>query len=64
MRTRLTFFIFLRPKPPTALGRQIESQDLRDKFLVLLGGRPHQKFLKDLSKLLQTLKGRRKELMA
>jgi hypothetical protein len=36
----LTSFILLKPNPSTALGKQIESQDLRDKFLDLLGGKP------------------------
>jgi hypothetical protein len=64
MRARLTTFIFLIPKPPKALGVQIEFQDLRDKFLVFVGGKPHQKFLKTLSNWLQILWGSRIVLMA
>jgi hypothetical protein len=64
MKARFTSLIFLIPKPPKALGVQIEFQDLRDKFLVFVGGKPHQKFLKTLSSWLQILWGSRKVLMA
>jgi hypothetical protein len=46
IRARFTSFIFLRPKPPMAFGRHIESQDLRVRFLVFFGEKPHKKFLK------------------
>jgi hypothetical protein len=47
MRARFTSFIFLKPRPPEAFGRQRESQDLKVRFLVFEGGNPHQKFLND-----------------
>ena len=64
IRAKLTSFIFLMPKPPRALGEQIEFQDKRERFLVLEAGNPHQKFLNTLSSWLQMLLGRRKVLMA
>jgi hypothetical protein len=64
IRARLTFYIFLSPRPPRAFGMQREFQDLIDRFLVFAGGKPHQKFLKILSSLLQMLRGSRKVLMA
>jgi hypothetical protein len=64
IRARLTSCIFLRPRPPRAFGMHREFQDLRDRFLVFAGGKPHQKFLKILSNLLQMLRGSRKVLMA
>jgi hypothetical protein len=64
MRDKLTSFVLLNPNPPKAFGRQIESQDLRDKFRVLLREKPHQKFLNISSSLLEKLAGRRKEHMA
>ena len=47
MRARLSSLIFLIPSPPSSLGMQMESHDLRVKFLVLLGGKPHQTSVKD-----------------
>ena len=43
---------------------QREFQDFKERFLVFEGGKPHQKFLKVLSSLLQVLEGSKKELMA
>ena len=63
-RARFTSFIFLTPRPPRALGMQREFQDFSERFLVFEEGKPHQKFLKDLSNWLQMLLGIRKELIA
>jgi hypothetical protein len=38
---RFTSFIFLRPKPPRALGMQREFQDFKERFLVFEEGKPH-----------------------
>jgi hypothetical protein len=43
---------------------QREFQDFKERFLVFEEGKPHQKFLKDLSNWLQMLLGIKKELMA
>jgi hypothetical protein len=42
----------------------MESQALRESFLEMLGGKPHQKFLKLLSRIEHKLVGNKKELMA
>ena len=52
------------PKPPNALGVQMESQALRDRFFDFLEGKPHQKFLKILLSYLQQQFGIKKELIA
>jgi hypothetical protein len=62
-RARLTSLIFLMPRPPRSLGRQMESQAFRVSFLELLGGKPHQNFLKLLSREEHRLIGIRKELI-
>jgi hypothetical protein len=64
MRARLTSLIFLMPRPPMAFGVQMESHAFRERFLVFLGGKPHRKFLKDLSNSLQQLFGIKKVPMA
>jgi hypothetical protein len=64
IRARLTSFIFLNPRPPWSFGRQRESQDLRERFLVFFEGKPHQKFLNILSREEQREDGSKKELMA
>jgi hypothetical protein len=46
--------------PPKAFGGQMESHAFRERFLVFLGGKPHRKFLKDLSNALQQLFGIKK----
>jgi hypothetical protein len=50
-------------RPPRSLGRQMESQAFRVSFVELLGGKPHQKFLKLLSREEHKLIGIRKELI-
>jgi hypothetical protein len=61
---KFTSLIFLRPKPFKDFGRQKESQALRERFLDFFGWKPHQKFLKILSRAVQKLFGSIKELMA
>jgi hypothetical protein len=63
-RARLKSCILLKPRPPLSFGEQMELQDFNDKFLNLSLGKPHQKFLKSLSKEEETEIGRRKELIA
>jgi hypothetical protein len=46
-KSQINIFHFLKPRPPIAFGRNKESQDLRKRFLDFVGGKPHQKFLKD-----------------
>jgi hypothetical protein len=60
MRARLTSFILLMPKPPRALGEQIEFQDLRERFLFFEARKPYQTFLNTLSSWLQILLGEEK----
>jgi hypothetical protein len=64
IRDKFTSFILLKPKPPEALGIQREFHDFKDRFLVFELGKPHQKFLKDLSSWLQMLLGSKKVLIA
>jgi hypothetical protein len=40
MRAKLTSLIFLMPKPPKAFGMQMESQAFKERFLVVLEGKP------------------------
>jgi hypothetical protein len=63
MRARLTSSIFLKPRPPKALGEHREFQDLRERFLDFLGGKPRQKFLKHWSNFLQKVLGSKKVLI-
>ena len=49
MRAKFISFIFLKPRPPNSLGKQRESEALRERFFFLRAGNPHQKFLKILS---------------
>jgi hypothetical protein len=49
IRAKFTSFIFLKPRPPNSLGKQRESQALRERFFFLRARNPHQKFLKILS---------------
>ena len=46
MREILASLIFLIPKAPKSLGRQMESHALRERFLDLSEEKPYQKFLK------------------
>ena len=57
MRARFTSLIFLMPSPPKAFEVQMESHAFRERFLVFLEGKPHRKFLNDLSNSLQQLFG-------
>jgi hypothetical protein len=52
MKAKLTSLIFLMPSPPKAFGVQMESNAFKERFLGFLGGKPHRKFLKDLSNAL------------
>jgi hypothetical protein len=63
-RARFTSLIFLNPRPPNIFGMQKESQDFKERFLAFLDGKPHQKFLKILSSLVQKPLGSKKELIA
>ena len=64
MSARLTSSIFLNSRPLLALGEHKECQDLSERFLVFLGGKPHQKFLNIWSNFLHNLLGIRKVLIA
>jgi hypothetical protein len=54
-KARFTSFIFLKPRPPRVLGVQREFQDFGERFLVSEKGKPHHKFLNDLSNWLKML---------
>ena len=64
IRERLNSCIRRKPKPPSSFGKQIELHDFRERFMVLSLGKPHQFFLKILSKSEVQEVGNKKVLMA
>ena len=61
---KFTSLIYLNPSPPIALGLHRESQAFKERFLIFLAGKPHQKFLQILWSSMQKEFWRRKELIA
>ena len=64
IKAKLKSCIRLKPRPPSSFSEKMELYNFNDKFIDLSVGKPHQNFLKILSKEEETEIGRKKELMA